>query len=201
MRSGGPKKGPGPKKDPVRGRRQDMVVARAQEARLRGLQKALLGFIEQFGYRLVRRELTEAKRAYHDRRAKAERDLEKSVRVKASEKFDNLQHIWMEVEYVRSDRPGMSAKEASTALAKTGGILAITTSDPRLGVGPLPHSHVGTAGTIYRQWKRAERLRRANPEVNAIWRKVLRDMLGRPPETYNTAPWCPSGAKGTQNRE
>jgi hypothetical protein len=183
--------------DPAR-EAMDQAIAKGQEARRRGLRRALLRFIEQFDYATVRKELAEAKRE-HAEGLLRERALREQAETNDSERraaraqrvssatLERLQHIWIAVESVRATQPGMTIRDACRELEKGGGIAALASADQLLGTGVLVRSGIPGASTIEREFKRAQQLLRADRDPDGkprgtakVWQNMLNDLIGKP---------------------
>jgi hypothetical protein len=167
------------------------------EARARLEMRETLGrLVGRFGYAMVKDSLLGVKRETAQRKqANLQRNggLGWADPKKPEREYQKRLHVWLAVEEARRvSRPILSGKEAARRLAKGGGIRFFASGDMRRGsFVPEVKSSLRTAGTIEREWKRAEAaLRKSDQESARVWRGLLDGQIGVPhPVDGMAIPW------------
>ncbi len=182
-------------------RPSDPLIQAFEKRARNDLRRALTGLVRRFGYSDVRSELLQVKRLAGDARAKAAAAPQARQRV-ASDRIrnDDLLDLCLAVEGIRRREatPEMTAKDACRKLAEEGGRVKLKSGTPALGLCPSILSKLDNKDTIYREYKRAEQLRKADSNIDADWQNFIADRLGRPrpfQETFETLPWRSFGGK------
>jgi hypothetical protein len=139
---------------------RNLLEMRGQLARL----------VKLFGYDAVRKELSEVKR--WDAEAKARPSADDAKR-RDGERYDQLVSLWLKVESIRRETKGLTAKDACRELAAAGGVTELASGAPDLGISVRVVHRVPNFETLYREYKRAERLRKSDPAIGAAWEQAL----------------------------
>ena len=171
-----------------------LLTASKERARLE-LRRVLRGLVNLFGYADVKKELFQVKRSVENDRDSASRAKKNAPRVIGDPaKIQHLQGVWLAVETIRrAERPPLAARRAFERLAANGGIIDFAAGSPLHGIGARIKWRAAKVATIEREYKRSEKLRRSDPDLDSVWQGLIADRLGRERANFHptAAPWAP----------
>lgn len=182
-------------------RSEDPLLSAGDKAARGEMHNTLRQLVKWFGYSLVKSELLLVKREDENDRDSAlrnhatqnqltsPRDFHGGNAVRDEEHYDKLLTVWLAVEEVRrTSEPIATARAAAERLASTGGIATFSSANHLIRI-QWALSHLRTAATIEREWKRAEAMRKGDPTIDYAWQVFLADLLGRPRPADDGLPW------------